>query len=213
MQADAACPDNADYGGRAGIGFDVIEPLAGDDRQDLRDQAKAHRLRMRTAAGQNTFDRLAVCRLQRFREQFAESPDIGRHDGQHTGKRAKADHVDPDQCPDQRIDTPHNIQTAAGEKLHNPLCHDIARRQQGQRKRQHTGKAGAQKGNGQRFGQRQAIHDQPRHGFRIGRHHQPDNHAQFADTVPDPQERKFQHPEPVDEQAEQSTDHKKHRQP
>ena len=168
---------------------------------------------MRTAAGQYAFHRFAVCRLQRFREQFPEGPDIGRHDRQHTGKGAEANHIDPDQRPDQRVDAAHHIQTAAGEKLDNPLCHHIARRQQSQRKGEHAGKAGAQKSNRQRFGKRQGIHDQARHGFWIGRQHKTDDHAQFSQTIPDAQEREFQHSEPVDEHAQQRGDDEKHGQP
>jgi hypothetical protein len=50
-----------------------------------------------------------VGRLDDFREQLAERAEIRSGDREHAGKRAKADHFNPDQRPDQRVDPAHGV--------------------------------------------------------------------------------------------------------
>ena len=47
LQADAARPDDADNGGRAGIQFDEVEHLPRKNGQHLRHQAEAYFMEMR----------------------------------------------------------------------------------------------------------------------------------------------------------------------
>ena len=57
LQADAAGADDADDGRRARVGFEEIEHLPGDDREHLRQQAKAHGHAGVAAACQHGFPR------------------------------------------------------------------------------------------------------------------------------------------------------------
>ena len=88
LQADAAGADDADDGRRAGVRFEEIEHLPGDDRQYLRQQAETDLLQAVPPLRQHRFDvpflgrirspRKTACRARRYRRP--RSPECPRTD-------------------------------------------------------------------------------------------------------------------------------------
>ncbi len=83
----------------------------------------------RAADGADAFDFLLVRGLDGFGKQLAERAEIRRRDGEHAGERAEADDIDPDQRPDQRIDTANTVEKTPGRETNERKRHDVSRGQ------------------------------------------------------------------------------------
>ena len=99
--------------------LEIVEHLARDHRQDLRQQAEADVMQL-VAAGRHERLRPACGRRPRSPRRTACRRRRNRcQDRQHAGERAEADDVDPDQRPDQRIDAADGVEPAARQEMHD----------------------------------------------------------------------------------------------
>ncbi len=153
--------------------FDEIEHLTRDHGQDLRDQAEADLVQDAAAGSSDALDLLLVGAFNGLGEQFAQGAEIRHRDGEHAGKRAETDDIDPHQRPDQRVDAADRIQEAPHGETEDGGRHDVARGEQADRQRHERGQRRAEQRDRQRLAERREIGRQRRAG--IGRdHHQRD---------------------------------------
>jgi hypothetical protein len=120
-------------GGRASVGFDEIEDLSRNHRQHLRHEPESHLGQAAPARRAHSFRLLLVGRFNDLRKQLAERAEIRGGDRQHPGERAKADHVDPDQSPDQRVDATHGVKEALDREAQEGGRDHVARGQHAKR--------------------------------------------------------------------------------
>ena len=182
IEPDAAGADDADDGRGAGVRFDVVEHLAGDHRQHLRDQAEADLVQLAAAQRGHALDRLAVGGLDGFGIELAEGAEIAGHDGEHAGEGAEPDDIDPDQRPDQRIDAADRVERAPGEEVHDAVGDDVARGEEAEREGEDGGEDRAEEGDGDGLEQRLDEEQGARGRAGIGRQHQHDEAAEIAEA-------------------------------
>jgi alpha-D-ribose 1-methylphosphonate 5-triphosphate synthase subunit PhnI len=183
LQADAAGSDNADNRRRSRVRLEEVQDLAGDDRQDLRQQAEPDPRPRIAAGGDDGFALALAARLDRFRKQLAQRSCIGHGNCQHAGKGTKPDDTDKDQRPNQGVDAADDIEQSPNKETDRRMGRRILGGQQAQRRRQRRADQGAEEGDRQRFDHR--AQEQLQMPPRRGRHHQAEKLHQFADPRPD----------------------------